>query len=123
MITGKLLCPAVNVNDAVTKSKFDNYLWFKRVHLIEGFQRVQNIQIAGKKCIGLWIWRRLEKDVLRLWKVLGAHACICEIDPIMAMQAHMEGYEVYDRHTANKLGDIFITATGCIKTIDQKDLR
>ena len=115
-----LLCPAVNVNDAVTKSKFDN-IYGSRESLIEGFQRVANVQIAGKKCI-IYGYGEVGKGCAQVMKGLGAHVAICEIDPVMAMQAHMEGYEIYDRHTANKEGDIFITATGCIKTIDERDI-
>jgi adenosylhomocysteinase len=117
---GKLLCPAFNVNDAVTKSKFDN-IYGSRESLIEGIQRVLNVQIAGKKVI-IYGYGEVGKGCCQTMKGLGAHVAVCEIDPIMAMQAHMEGYEVYDSYTASRTGDIFITATGCIKVIDREDI-
>jgi len=117
---GELLCPAVDVNSAVTKSKFDN-IYGSRESLIEGLQRVQNVQIAGKRCI-IYGYGEVGKGCAQVMKGLGAHVHICEIDPVMAMQAHMEGYEICDRHVANTTGDIFITATGCTKVIDGEDL-
>jgi adenosylhomocysteinase len=119
-VEGKLLCPAIDVNDSVTKSKFDN-LYGSRESLLEGIQSVINVQIAGKKVI-IYGYGEVGKGCAQTMKGLGAHVGVCEIDPIMAMQAHMEGYEVYDRDTASKEGDMFITATGCIKTINKEDL-
>jgi adenosylhomocysteinase len=117
---GKLLSPVINVNDSITKSKFDN-IYGSRESLIEGIQNAVNIQIAGKKCI-IYGYGEVGKGCAQTMKALGAHIGICEIDPVMAIQAHMQGYEVYDRVNASKVGEIFITATGCIKTVDEEDL-
>ncbi|HET9844070.1 MAG TPA: adenosylhomocysteinase [Gammaproteobacteria bacterium] len=117
MREGKLLVPAINVNNSVTKSKFDN-LYGCRESLIDGIKRATSVMIAGKICVVLG-FGDVGKGCAQAFRGLGATVWITEIDPICALQAAMEGYRVVSMDYAASLGDIFITATGNIKVINQ----
>ena len=107
---GKLLCPAFNVNDSVTKSKFDN-LYGCRESLLDGIKRATDVMIAGKIAV-VCGYGDVGKGCAQSLRGQGATVWITEIDPICALQAAMEGYRVVKMDDACKLGDIFITATG-----------
>ncbi|NOY16793.1 MAG: adenosylhomocysteinase [Gammaproteobacteria bacterium] len=112
---GKLLTPAINVNDSVTKSKFDN-LYGCRESLVDGIKRATDVMIAGKICIVLG-YGDVGKGCAQAFKGLGATVMVTEIDPICALQATMEGYRVVDMNDACTYGDIFVTATGNLDVI------
>lgn len=120
MQTSKLKVPAINVNDSVTKSKFDN-LYGCRESLIDGIKRATDIMIAGKICVVLG-YGDVGKGCVQSLKGLGANICVTEIDPICALQAAMEGYKVVDMSEAAKYGDIFITATGNVNVITHEHM-
>jgi len=107
---GMLKIPAINVNDCVTKSKFDNY-YGCRESLMDGIKRATDVMIAGKVAIVLG-YGDVGKGCAQAFKGLGATVCVTEIDPICALQASMEGYRVITMEEAAELGDIFVTATG-----------
>ena len=115
---GKLKVPAININDSVTKSKFDN-LYGCRESLADGIKRATDVMVAGKICVvaGYGDVGKVSAHSLR---GLGARVLITEIDPICALQAAMEGFEVTTMDEAAKLGDIFVTATGCCDIITDK---
>lgn len=106
----KLLVPAINVNDSVTKSKFDN-LYGCRESLADGIKRATDIMIAGKVVVILG-YGDVGKGCAKSMKAYGARVLITEIDPICALQAAMEGFEVTTIEDALKEGNIFVTATG-----------
>ncbi|KAJ3013049.1 S-adenosyl-L-homocysteine hydrolase [Thoreauomyces humboldtii] len=107
----KLKIPAINVNDSVTKSKFDN-LYGCRESLIDGIKRATDVMIAGK--IGVVAgYGDVGKGCAAALKGMGARVIITEIDPINALQAAMEGYEVTTMEDAVEEGNIFVTTTGC----------
>lgn len=108
---GTLKLPAMNVNDSVTKSKFDN-LYGCRESLADGIKRATDIMIAGKVVVVAG-FGDVGKGCADSMKGLGARVIITEIDPICALQAAMEGYEVTTMEEAVKEGDIFVTTTGC----------
>ncbi|CAF1667497.1 unnamed protein product, partial [Adineta ricciae] len=108
---GKLKVPAINVNDSVTKSKFDN-LYGCRESLIDGIKRATDIMIAGKVAVVAG-YGDVGKGSARALRNFGARVIVTEIDPINALQAAMEGYEVATMEEASKVGRIFVTATGC----------
>lgn len=112
---GKLLAPAINVNDSVTKSKFDN-LYGCRESLNDGLKRATDIMIAGKVCVVAG-YGDVGKGCAKSLRGMGARVLITEIDPINALQAAMEGYEVTTMEEAASIGDIFVTATGCMDII------
>ena len=112
---GTLLVPAINVNDSVTKSKFDN-LYGCRESLADGIKRASDIMIAGKICVVAG-YGDVGKGCAQSMRGFGARVVITEIDPICALQAAMEGYEVMTMEDAAKLGDIFVTTTGCFDVI------
>ncbi|GMR21637.1 MAG: adenosylhomocysteinase [Gammaproteobacteria bacterium] len=112
---GKLLTPAINVNDSVTKSKFDN-LYGCRESLIDGIKRATDVMIAGKICVVLG-YGDVGKGCTQAFKGLGATVMVTEIDPICALQAAMEGYRVVDMNDACAYGDIFVTTTGNLDVI------
>jgi len=112
---GKLLTPAINVNDSVTKSKFDN-LYGCRESLVDGIKRATDVMIAGKICVVLG-YGDVGKGCAQAFKGLGATVMVTEIDPICALQAAMEGYRVVDMNEACAYGDIFVTATGNLDVI------
>ena len=108
---GELLIPAINVNDSVTKSKFDN-LYGCRESLADGIKRATDIMIAGKTVVVAG-YGDVGKGCAQSMKSYGAKVLITEIDPICALQAAMEGYEVVTMETACTRGNIFVTTTGC----------
>jgi adenosylhomocysteinase len=112
---GTLKLPAMNVNDSVTKSKFDN-LYGCRESLADGIKRATDIMIAGKVVV-IAGFGDVGKGCADSMKGLGARVIITEIDPICALQAAMEGYEVTTMEEAVKEGDIFVTTTGCADII------
>jgi adenosylhomocysteinase len=107
---GELLFPAFNVNDSVTKSKFDN-LYGCRESLADGIKRATDIMIAGKISVVVG-YGDVGKGCAQSMRGFGSRVIITEIDPICALQAAMEGFEVMPMEKACELGDIFITATG-----------
>jgi len=107
---GELLWPAMNVNDSVTKSKFDN-LYGCRESLIDGIKRATDVMIAGKICVVLG-YGDVGKGCAQAFRGMGATTWITEIDPICALQAAMEGYRVVTMDEACRHGDIFVTTTG-----------
>ncbi|MBT4258424.1 MAG: adenosylhomocysteinase [Nitrospina sp.] len=106
-----LKVPAMNVNDSVTKSKFDN-LYGCRESLADGIKRATDIMIAGKVVVVAG-YGDVGKGCAKSMKDLGARVIITEIDPICALQAAMEGYEITTMEEAVKEGNIFVTTTGC----------
>ena len=118
---GKLLCPAINVNDSVTKSKFDN-LYGCRESLVDGIKRATDVMIAGKICVVLG-YGDVGKGSAQSFRGLGATVWVTEIDPICALQAAMEGYRVVDMEEACSQGDIFVTATGNIDVITHDHMK
>jgi adenosylhomocysteinase len=117
---GELLFPAINVNDSVTKSKFDN-LYGCRESLADGIKRATDIMIAGKTVV-VCGYGDVGKGSAQSMRGFGARVCIVEIDPICALQAAMEGYEVTTLDEMAARGDIFITATGCCNVITGKQM-
>ena len=115
MQEGSLKVPAFNVNDSVTKSKFDN-LYGCRESLVDGIKRATDVMIAGKTCMVLG-YGDVGKGCAQSLRGLGATVWISEIDPICALQAAMEGYRVVTMEEACQLADIFVTATGNINVI------
>jgi len=107
---GELPFPAINVNDSVTKSKFDN-LYGCRESLLDGIKRATDVMIAGKICVVLG-YGDVGKGCAQAFKGMGATVWVTEIDPICALQAAMEGYRVVTMDEACKLGNIFVTTTG-----------
>jgi adenosylhomocysteinase len=116
----KLLCPAINVNDSVTKSKFDN-LYGCRESLLDGIKRATDVMIAGKIVV-IAGFGDVGKGCAQSARSLGARVLITEIDPIIALQAAMEGYQVVTMEEAAPLGDIFVTATGCCSVIRKEHM-
>ena len=112
---GKLLFPGINVNDSVTKSKFDN-LYGCRESLADGIKRATDIMVAGK-CVVVAGYGDVGKGCAQSMRGFGARVLITEIDPICALQAAMEGYEVTTMEDALPEGDIFVTATGNLHVI------
>jgi adenosylhomocysteinase len=117
---GKLLFPAFNVNDSVTKSKFDN-LYGCRESLIDGIKRATDVMIAGKKCVVLG-YGDVGKGCAQAFRGMGAMVSVTEIDPICALQATMEGYTVVDMEDACTWGDIFVTTTGNVDVITRSHM-
>lgn len=107
---GKLLVPAINVNDSVTKSKFDN-LYGCRESLADGLKRATDVMIAGKVAVVLG-YGDVGKGSARSLRAYGARVIVTEIDPICALQAAMEGFEVATIEDALPEGQIYVTATG-----------
>ena len=107
---GTLLVPAINVNDSVTKSKFDN-LYGCRESLADGIKRATDVMIAGKVVVGLG-YGDVGKGCAQSMRSYGARVLVTEIDPICALQAAMEGFEVTTMEEAVKEGNIFVTCTG-----------
>jgi adenosylhomocysteinase len=108
---GELKIPAINVNDSVTKSKFDN-LYGCRESLADGIKRATDVMLAGKVAVVAG-FGDVGKGSARSLAAFGCRVLITEIDPICALQALMEGYEVVTMEQAVKEADIFVTATGC----------
>ncbi|MCL4143808.1 UNVERIFIED_CONTAM: hypothetical protein GTU68_052577 [Idotea baltica] len=112
---GTLGVPAINVNDSVTKSKFDN-LYGCRESLADGIKRATDVMIAGKLVV-VCGYGDVGKGCADAMDGLGARVIVTEIDPICALQACMEGYEVTTMEDAAARGDIFVTTTGCCDVI------
>lgn len=112
---GKLGVPAINVNDSVTKSKFDN-LYGCRESLIDGIKRATDVMIAGKVCVVAG-YGDVGKGCAQALRSFGGRVIVTEIDPINALQAAMEGYEVTTMDEASKEGNVFVTTTGCTDII------
>jgi adenosylhomocysteinase len=112
---GELKMPAINVNDSVTKSKFDN-LYGCRESLADGLKRATDIMVAGKAVV-VCGYGDVGKGCAQSMRGFGARVLITEIDPICALQAAMEGYQVTTMEEAAAIGDIFVTATGCCDVI------
>ncbi len=117
---GTLACPAFNVNDSVTKSKFDN-LYGCRESLIDGIKRGTDVMIAGKNAIVVG-FGDVGKGCAQALKGMGAIVHVTEIDPICALQAAMEGYRVVTMEQAASIGNIFVTCTGNLKVITRKHM-
>jgi adenosylhomocysteinase len=115
-----LKIPAINVNDSVTKSKFDN-LYGCRESLLDGIKRATGVMIAGKMAVVLG-YGDVGKGCAQSLRSLGANVCVTEIDPICALQAAMEGYRVVDMNEVAAKADIFVTATGNTKVITLKHM-
>ena len=115
MERGELLFPAFNVNDSVTKSKFDN-LYGCRESLADGIKRATDVMIAGKVCVVAG-YGEVGKGCAQSMRSYGARVIVTEIDPICALQAAMEGFEVRTMEEAAPLGNIFVTTTGNIDVI------
>jgi len=115
MEKGTLKVPAFNVNDSVTKSKFDN-LYGCRESLLDGIKRATDVMIAGKVCVVLG-YGDVGKGCAQAFRGMGAHVCVTEIDPICALQAAMEGYQVVTMDKIAATGDIFVTTTGNMSVI------
>ncbi|HMF17774.1 MAG TPA: adenosylhomocysteinase, partial [Gemmataceae bacterium] len=112
---GTLLFPAINVNDCVTKSKFDN-LYGCRESLIDGIKRATDVMVSGKKAV-VCGYGDVGKGCAQSFRGAGATVFITEIDPICALQACMEGYQVVTMDEVCKYGDIFVTSTGNVDVI------
>jgi adenosylhomocysteinase len=117
---GKLGCPAINVHDSVTKSKFDN-LYGCRESLADGIKRATDVMVAGKIVVVAG-YGDVGKGCAHAMRGLGARVIVTEIDPICALQAAMEGYQVTTLEEAAPVGDIFVTATGCRDVIRREHL-
>ncbi len=117
---GTLKMPAININDSVTKSKFDN-LYGCRESLVDGIKRATDIMIGGKVCVVAG-YGDVGKGSAQSLRAQGGRVIITEIDPICALQAAMEGYQVMKMDKACELGDIFVTATGCEKVINNRHI-
>jgi adenosylhomocysteinase len=115
MRDGKLLTRAINVNDSVTKSKFDN-LYGCRESLADGIKRATDVMVAGKITV-IAGYGDVGKGCAAAMKGLGSRVIVTEIDPICALQASMEGYQVMTMEEAAPQGDIFVTTTGCFNVI------
>ena len=118
---GTLKVPAINVNDSVTKSKFDN-LYGCKESLVDGIRRATDVMMAGKIAVVAG-YGDVGKGSAASLKGAGARVCITEIDPINALQAAMEGYEVVTMDDACSFGDIFVTATGNVDVITIEHMR
>jgi adenosylhomocysteinase len=114
---GKLLTPAFNVNDSVTKSKFDN-LYGCRESLLDGIKRATDVMIAGKVAVVVG-YGDVGKGCAQALRGMGASVMVTEIDPICALQAAMEGYKVVTMEEAALVGDIFVTCTGNLSVISR----
>ncbi|NLZ64039.1 MAG: adenosylhomocysteinase [Lentisphaerae bacterium] len=117
---GELLFPAINVNDSVTKSKFDN-LYGCRESLVDGIKRATDLMIAGKTCV-VCGYGDVGKGCAQALRGLGARVLVTEIDPICALQAAMEGYAVVTLDAVISQGDIFVTCTGNCDVISAEQM-
>ena len=118
---GKLKVPAINVNDSVTKSKFDN-LYGCKESLVDGIRRGTDVMMAGKVAVVAG-YGDVGKGSAASLRGAGARVCVTEVDPINALQAAMEGYEVVTMDDACSYGDIFVTATGNVDIITIEHMR
>ena len=118
---GKLMVPAINVNDSVTKSKFDN-LYGCRESLVDGIKRATGLMMAGKVAVVAG-FGDVGKGSAESLRSQGARVLVTEVDPICALQAAMQGYQVVTMDDAAPIGDIFVTATGNIDVITIDHMR
>lgn len=118
---GTLLFPAFNVNDAVTKSKFDN-LYGCRHSLVDGICRATDLMLSGKIAVVAG-YGDVGKGSCQSLRGQGARVIVSEVDPICALQAAMEGYEVMPMDEACTIGDLFVTTTGCCDVITERHMR
>jgi adenosylhomocysteinase len=118
---GRLPFPAINVNDSVTKSKFDN-LYGCRESLVDGIKRATDVMIAGKIAM-IAGYGDVGKGCVQALKGLGATVWVSEIDPICALQAAMEGYRVVTMEYACDKADLFVTSTGNVHVIDHSHMK
>lgn len=118
--SGELPFPAINVNDSVTKSKFDN-LYGCRESLVDGIKRATDVMIAGKVCLVLG-YGDVGKGCAQSLRGLGATVWVTEIDPICALQASMEGFRVVEMNDTCSKVDIFVTATGNFNVITREHM-
>ncbi len=121
MKAGTLKVPAINVNDSVTKSKFDN-LYGCRESLLDGIKRATDVMIAGKICVVLG-YGDVGKGCAQAFRGMGATVWVTEIDPICALQAAMEGYRVVEMNEVASQGNIFVTTTGNVNVINHDHMR
>ena len=121
MEQGKLLIPAINVNDSVTKSKFDN-LYGCRESLVDGIKRATDVMVAGKVAV-ICGYGDVGKGSAASLRGLGARVIVTEIDPINALQAAMEGYEVNTLEETLGTGDIYVTCTGNVDIITLEHMK
>ncbi len=119
--SGRLLVPAINVNDSVTKSKFDN-LYGCRESLVDGIKRATDVMMAGKVAV-VCGFGDVGKGSAASLRSQGARVMVTEVDPICALQAAMEGYQVNTMEDAAPLGDIFVTCTGNVDVITIEHMR
>ena len=119
--SGQLKFPAINVNDSVTKSKFDN-LYGCRESLVDGLKRATDVMVAGKVAV-ICGYGDVGKGCAQSLRGLGAAVWVTEVDPICALQAAMEGYRVVTMEQAAPEADIFVTATGNLKVITLDHMR
>jgi len=117
---GTLKCPAINVNDSCTKSKFDN-LYGCRESLLDGIKRATSVMVAGKIAVVAG-YGDVGKGCAQSLRGQGARVLVTEIDPINALQACMEGYQVVTMEEAAAVGDIFVTTTGCCDIIRREHM-
>jgi adenosylhomocysteinase len=118
---GTLLTPAINVNDSVTKSKFDNF-YGCRESLVDGLKRATDVMLAGKVAV-VCGYGDVGKGSAESLRSQGARVMITEVDPICALQAAMEGYQVTTMEAAAPVADIFVTATGNVDVITIDHMR
>jgi adenosylhomocysteinase len=121
MKAGKLKVPAINVNDSVTKSKFDN-LYGCRESLVDGIKRATDVMMAGKVAV-VCGFGDVGKGSAASLRSQGARVMVTEVDPICVLQAAMEGYQVTTMEDAAPIGDIFVTATGNVDVITLDHMR
>lgn len=118
---GSLLFPAINVNDSVTKTKFDN-LYGCRHSLVDAIMRSTDVMLSGKVAVVAG-YGDVGKGSVQSLKGQGARIIVTEIDPICALQASMEGYEVMSMDEAVLIGDVFVTTTGCCDVITERHMK
>ena len=118
---GELACPAINVNDSVTKSKFDN-LYGCRESLVDGIKRATDVMVAGKVAVVAG-YGDVGKGSAQALRALSAQVWVTEIDPICALQAAMEGYRVVTMDYAADKADIFVTATGNLHVLTHEHMK
>ena len=117
---GELLFPAINVNDSVTKSKFDN-LYGCRHSLVDGINRATDVMLAGKISVVAG-YGDVGKGSAQSLRAQSSRVVVTEVDPICALQAAMEGYEVMTMDEACEIGDVFVTTTGCVDVITEEHI-
>jgi adenosylhomocysteinase len=117
---GELLFPAINVNDSVTKSKFDN-LYGCRHSLVDAINRATDVMLAGKIAVVAG-YGDVGKGSAQSLRAQSARVIVTEVDPICALQAAMEGYDVMTMEEACSIGDVFVTTTGCVDVITERHM-